>query len=91
MAQQPCFQRRLALQADGGRRVVDLFLFASRDTARAALASSVCPVAAPALLVSESPYGDLVVLLRSAVAPGRGGQSCWRDHLAIANPELILW
>jgi hypothetical protein len=70
---------------------VDLFLFASADEARAALASNACHAAALALLVSESPYGELVVLLRSATAPGDGGQSYWRDHLAVANPELILW
>jgi hypothetical protein len=91
MARQPGFRRRLSLQADGGRRVVDFFLFASPEAARAALASNACHTAAPALLVSESPHGDLVVLLRSTAHSSRGGQSCWRDHLAVANPELILW
>ena len=98
---QPGYRRRLALVADGGYRMVDLFLFDGPDAARAALASDgwralaaahpACRSAAPALLVSESPWGDLVVLLRGAVGPTRGGQACWRDHLAHAAPEAVLW
>ena len=95
------YRRRLALQADAWRRVVDLFLFADADAARAALASDAwravavahpsCRAAAPALLVTECPWGGPVVLLRSAPGPTRGGQSCWRDHLAHVAPEAVLW
>src|SRR5689334_18168155 len=73
LLRQPGYRRRLALQADGWRRTVDLFLFESPEAARTALASDdwralataypVCQAAAPALLVSECPYGGRVVLL----------------------------
>src|SRR5436305_1981827 len=36
LVRQPGYRRRLALMADGWRRVVDLFLFADPDAARAA-------------------------------------------------------
>jgi hypothetical protein len=101
LVRQPGFRRRLPLQADGWRRVVDLYLFdspervaavlASGDWQRLAAAHAACRAAAPALLVSESPLGDLVVLLRGGPGPTRGGQACWRDHLAHAEPEAILW
>jgi hypothetical protein len=95
------YRRRLALVADGWRRVVDLFLFTDAHAARAALASEdwrafaaahpACRDAAPALLVSQSALGDRVVLLRAAPGPTRGGQACWRDHLTNAEPEAVLW
>ena len=101
LVRQPGYRRRLTLVADGWRRLVDLILFADADAVRAALASDewrafvvahpACRDAAPALLVSESAYGDLVVLLRSASGPTKGGPACWRDHLANAAPEAILW
>jgi hypothetical protein len=101
LVKQPGYRRRLALTADGWRRVVDLFLFDSPETARAALAGDdwrmlaathpACRDAVPALLVSECPYGGPVVLLRSAPGPTRGGQACWRDHLTNAEPEAVLW
>ena len=37
----PGYRRRLALQADGWRRIVDLFLFADPDAARAASEAAV--------------------------------------------------
>jgi hypothetical protein len=101
LVRQPGYRRRLALVADGWRRVVDLVLFADAEAARAALASDdwqrlaaahpACRAAAPALLVSECPWGGPVVLLRSAPGPTRGGQACWRDHLANAEPGAVLW
>ena len=101
MVRKPGYRRRLALMADGWRRVIDLYLFTSPEAARAALAGDdwrvliaaypACRDAAPALLVHESPYGDLVVLLRSSHCLTRGGQSCWRDHLISSEPEAILW
>ena len=101
LARQPGYRRRLALVADGWRRVVDLYLFADAEAARAALAGAdwrscaaahpVCRDAAPALLVEESPWGDRVALLRSSPGPTRGGQACWRDHLARAEPDATLW
>jgi hypothetical protein len=101
LVKQPGYRRRLALMADGWRRVVDLFLFDSTEAARAALdgddwralaaTHTACRDAASALLVSECPYGGPVVLLRSAPGPTRGGQACWRDHLVAAEPEAVLW
>ena len=101
LVRQPGYRQRLALQADGWRRVVDLFLFTSPEAAHGVLADELwrafaaahpaCRDAAPALLVHKSPWGDLVVLLRGAVGPTRGGQGCWRDHLAAAEPEAVLW
>ena len=92
-AQQPGYRRRLVLVADGWRRAVDLFLYATPEAATAALASSDWGerTAAPALLVSECPWGGPVILLRGRVAPTRGGQACWRDHLANAAPGAVLW
>ena len=101
LVRQPGYRRRLALMADSWRRIVDLYLFADADAARAALAGDewrvlaadhhACRAAAPALLTYESPWGDLVVLLRSKIGPNGGGQACWRDHLARADPEATLW
>lgn len=101
LVRQAGYRRRLALMADGWRRVVDLFLFDSPEAAQAVLASNdwrafaadvpACRNAAPALLVSECAYGGPVVLLRSSANPTRGGQACWRDHLANAEPEAVLW
>ena len=101
LVRRPGYRRRLALVADGWRRVVDLILFADAEAARAALASddwqrlvaahAACRSAAPALLVSECPWGGPVVLLRGAPGPTRGGQACWRDHLANAEPGAVLW
>jgi hypothetical protein len=95
------YRRRLALTADGWRRVVDFFLYDSPEAAQAALAGEAwrsladmhptCGDAAPALLVSESQYGEMVVLLRSKAGLTRGGQACWRDHLANAEPGIVLW
>lgn len=92
-ARQPGYRRRLALVADGWRRAVDLFLFASPEAANAALASGDWgeQVAAPALLVSECPWGGPVVLLRGRIAPTQGGQACWRDLLTNAEPGAVLW
>ena len=101
LVRQPGYRRRLALMADGWRRAVDLVLFDSPEAARAALLSDdwrlmaaahhACRDVAPALLVSECPYGGPVVLLRTAPGPTRGGQACWRDHLTSAEPEAVLW
>lgn len=101
LMRQPGFRRRVALMADGWHRVVDLFLFERAEAARAVLASDAwrtcvaahpaCRDAAPALLVSECPYGGRVVLLRAAVGPARGDRDCWRDHLASAEPAATLW
>ena len=100
LVRQPGYRRRLALVADGWRRVADLFLFADADAARAALAGDVgrdlagrvaCRDAGPALLVSACPYGGPVVLLRGRAAPTGGGQGCWRDHFLAAEPEAVLW
>ncbi|CAA9555627.1 MAG: hypothetical protein AVDCRST_MAG88-1087 [uncultured Thermomicrobiales bacterium] len=101
MARQPGYRRRLALQADGWRRLVDLFLFATHEAAQAALAGDEwrelaaahppCRDAAPALLVSQCPYGSAVVLLRGKAGASRGDQDCWHDHLAHAEPESTLW
>jgi hypothetical protein len=101
LVRQPGYRRRLALVGDGWRRAVDLFLFATPEAARAALdgaawrqfvaAHPACRDAGPALLVSECPYGGLVVLLRGQAGPTRGGQAAWRDHLANAEPAATLW
>src|SRR5262245_58238573 len=75
------YRRRLALVAECRRRIVDLFLFATPQAVTEALASDAwralaaahpaCRDAAPALLVSESPWGDPVVVLRTAPRPTR--------------------
>ena len=100
LVRQPGYRRRLALVGDSWRRFVDLFLFSTPEAARAALAGDDWRAlaaahpgchAGPALLVSEGTYGDAVVLLRAQVGPTRGGQACWRDHLASAEPEAVLW
>jgi hypothetical protein len=101
LSRQPGYRRRLALVGDGWRRAVDLFLFDTPDAARIALAGAAwrrlaaehpaCRDAGPALLVSECPYGGLVVLLRRQARPTRGGQAAWRDHLVNAEPGAVLW
>jgi hypothetical protein len=101
LVRQPGYRRRLALVADGWRRAVDFFLYDSPESARAALtgeawqsfvaAHPCCRDAAPAVLVSESQFGETVVLLRSKAGRTRGGQACWRDHLANAEPDVVLW
>ena len=92
-ARQPGYRRRLVLVADGWRRAVDLFLYATPEAATGALASGDWgeQAAAPALLVRECPWGGPVVLLRTKAGPTRGGQACWRDHLANAEPTATLW
>lgn len=101
MARQPGYRRRLALMADGWRRIVDLYLFATADLVQAALTSDdwravaaahpACRDASPALLVSECPYGGPVILLRGRFGATRGGQGCWRDHLVAVEPGAVLW
>lgn len=100
LVRQPGYRRRLAIVADGWRRVADLFLFADADAARAALAGdagrelaarSSCRDAGPALLVSACPCGGPVVLLRGRATPTGGGQGCWRDHSVAAAPAAVLW
>lgn len=101
LVRQPGYRRRLTLIADGRQRVVDFFLFATPAAVTAALASDpwrtlaaahpACRDAAPALLVSESPWGHPVVLLRAAPRPTHGGQACWRDQLTNVEPEATAW
>ncbi len=74
--------------------------FATREEAQAALAGDewrefaathpTCRDAAPALQVSQCSYGSAVVLLRGKAGTDRGDGSCWRDHLAHAEPEAPL-
>lgn len=100
MVGQSGYRRRLALMADGWRRIIDLFLFASPEAARAALAGETwrdfaaahpaCRAAAPALLVSEGHSGGPVVMLRQTLGRG-GGQACWRDHLTATESLDVLW
>ena len=95
------YRRRLALMADGWRRIVDLYLFSDEGMARAALLSDTwqtlvaahpaCRAAGPALLVGECPYGGPVVLLRGRFDSTRGGQACWRDQLVATEPGAVLW
>jgi hypothetical protein len=101
LARQPGYLRRLALMADGWRRIVDLFFFTDPDAAIAALASDdwralvaahpACRNVSPALLVSECPFGGPVTLLRGRFGPTRGGQACWRDRLIATEPGAVLW
>ena len=101
LVRQPGYRRRLALMADGWRRIVNLFLFADADAAHAALAGDdwrtlvaahpVCGNISPALLVSECPFGGPVTLLRGRFGPTRGGQACWRDRLVATEPGAVLW
>ncbi|MFN8513099.1 MAG: hypothetical protein U0841_11025 [Chloroflexia bacterium] len=101
LAGRPGYRQRLALVADGWRRVVDLFLFASPEEAAASLscapwrafvaAHPACRDACPALLVSAGYCGQSVILLRGKSGSAQGGQICWRDHLARAEPDAILW
>jgi hypothetical protein len=101
MARQPGYRRRIALTADGWRRRVDLFLFSCPEHAAAVLADESwrmfvalnpsCRDAGPALLVSQGRCGEAVVLLRSKAVATRGGQACWRDHLANVDPDIVLW
>jgi hypothetical protein len=101
MARRPGYRRRIALTADSWRRRVDLFHFADPEHAAAVLADESwrlfvaanpsCRDAGPALLVSQGRCGECVVLLRGKAGATRGGQACWRDHLARAEPDVILW
>ena len=101
LIRQPGYRRRLALMADGWRRIVDLYLFIDEGKARAALegdawqalvaAHPACHAAGPALLVGECPYGGPVVLLRGRFGSTRGGQACWRDQLVATEPGAMLW
>ena len=98
---QPGYRRRLALMADGWRRLVDFFLHGNPETARAALAGDDwrsfvaanpdCRDAAPALPMGESKFGEPVVLLHSKAGRTRGDRACWRDHLVSAGPGALLW
>jgi hypothetical protein len=76
LAGRPGYRRRLALRGDGWRRVA---------------AHPGCRNAASALLVSESQWGDPVVLLRGRSGATGGDQACWRDRLAHAEPGAVLW
>ena len=101
IARQPGYLRRIALMADGWRRIVDLFLFADAEAIHAVIASDdwrnlvaahpACRNASPALLVSECPFGGPVVLLRGRFGPTHGGQACWRDRLVATEPDAVLW
>lgn len=104
LARQPGYRRRLELQDDGWRRVVDLFLFASPEAALAAFDSAdrrafaashpACRDTAPALLVRDAGAlgaGPVVLLRRTPRASPTGAQCCWRDHLHPAAPVTELW
>ncbi len=97
---QPGYRRQLALQADGWRRLVDLFLYDSlravenalaSDGWRAIIAAHPACRAAPALLVHESPHDDRVVLQRPLPESAHGDQSRCLDSFAYAEPDAILW
>jgi hypothetical protein len=101
---QPGYRRRLDLQADGYRRLVDLCLFATPAAAEAALVcaarrvataegSAALPELAVALLVDEGDaFGrPTVVLRRRQATAGTSGQVYWRDRLYPAAPVTELW
>ena len=100
LADQPGYRRQLALQADGWRRLVDLFLYDGPRAADEALAGdgwravvaahSACR-AAPAVVDHESPRDDRVVLRRPPPGSAHGDQSCCLDSFAYAEPDAILW
>ena len=99
----PGYRRRLELQADGYRRLVEVFLFASPESVEAALADEgrrrfvaahpCCGATGAALLVCPGDaLGSPAVLLRRGRATSpTGGQLCWRDRLAPAAPEAVPW
>ena len=47
-----------------------------------------CAVPVIALAPCNVPFGSPVGI---GVTVYYGGQSCWRDHLARAEPEAVLW
>ena len=100
LARLPGYRRRLELQTDGYRRLVELFLYTDAAAVEAALdhpvrrcfvaEQSACADTTPALLVREEATG--VVLLRRTTATTRtGGQGCWRDALTPATLSAELW
>lgn len=96
LARQPGYRRRLELQADGYRRLVDLCLFDTPEAAEAARIAALPggPPLAPALLVREGyghGLGPVVVLRRSPDGTASGGPCCWRDRFEPAAPAVELW
>ena len=103
LARQPGYRRRLDLLGDGWRRIVECYLFADANSARAALDSAerrqfaaahpACRDSGLALLVREGgPFSPEVILLRrSRAISATGGQVCWRDHLVRDDAALIQW
>jgi hypothetical protein len=101
LARRPGYRRRLELQADGHRRLADLFLFATPEAAETALAGTIgqagtggAPRGGLALLVREGDARGLgpVVVLRRAPAGARDGDPAgWRDRFEPAAPAVELW
>ena len=99
MVGRPGYRRRLELHADGYRRLVDLFLFATPEAAEEALSIAQVRAAAGdptldlALLVREGDaLGSPTVVVRRGRATSRtGAQTCWREHLHPAAPVTELW
>jgi hypothetical protein len=103
VARLPGYRRRLELQADGYRRLVEVFLSAAPEDVAAALDEPVrrrCEadhlgdaVAELGLLVraGDALGAPAVLLWRSRATSANGGQVCWRDHLQQAAPMVDLW
>jgi hypothetical protein len=99
----PGYQRRLELQADGYRRLVEVFLFAAPEQAAAVLADRDrrrCateelgdPASELGLLVcaGDARGAPAVLLRRSRATSANGGQLCWRDRLDAAAPVTEQW
>jgi hypothetical protein len=103
VARLPGYRRRLELQADGYRRLVEVFLFAAPEEAAAALDEPVrrrCEAdhlgdatAELGLLVraGDALGAPAVLLRRSRATAANGAQVCWRDYLQQATPTADLW
>ena len=103
VARLPGYRRRLELQADGYRRLVEVFLFADPAQAAAALddpdrrrcAAEQLDAAASELgllvCAGDARGGPAVLLRRSRATAANGGQVCWRDRLSAAAPVTEQW
>ena len=103
VARLPGYRRRLELQADGYRRLVEVFLFAAPAQAAAALddpdrrrcAAEHLGAAASELgllvCAGDARGAPAVLLRRSRAMAANGGQLCWRDRLYAAAPVTEQW
>jgi hypothetical protein len=103
VARLPGYRRRLELQADGYRRLVEVLLFAAPEDAAAALDDQDRrrlaadhlgdAVAELGLLVcaGDALGAPAALLRRSRATSANGGQGCWRDRLYAAAPVTEQW